>query len=280
MQLDSSGLIVTLKNNGGDSCAEEGRYWFLFWFNFVYLSNFDIALKVPQRPHPFILIKKLEITPGIYVRNPTPPSGSEWQKDPKTTSRDQLKPIIWYCAAYRDHKRLFRLFKKVLSRGLFAQNSSKDGKRKLPDQMFTTLGSFIRAGGYWTAPLYPLLLIFDTIDLLSILLWLAVPLTANDNLTWYKPSTWFTKRTLDDVDDNNTDVDLLASIAFKPTPIAALSRFFWGQYRPINFGVTVLHETNNCQGAMAWYHSVQNGGNVEVSELYKTPIEKYLKKQF
>lgn len=280
MQLDQNGLIVTLKNDGGDTCAEEGRYWFLYWFNFVLLSRYHIALSLPQRPHPSLLMDKLEVSPGVYVRNPAPQPGAEWEKDPKTTSRDQLKPVIWYCAAYKDHKRLYRLFKKTLSRCLFAQNSSKDGKWKLPDQMFTTLGNFIRAGGWWTAIFYPLLLVFDLIDLAGILVWLAFPYTANDNATWYKPWTWFAKRGLGDVDDNNQDIDLLAAMHFKPTPISMLSRFFWGQYRPINLGITVLHETNNCQGAMAWYHAPQNDGNIEVAELYKAPIEKYLKKHF
>lgn len=272
MKFDSNGLIVTLNNDGGDSCAEEGRYWFLYWFNFVLMSNYNLAIKLPRRDHPEAIINKLEVKPGIYVRNPLD------HNTPDTTSRDQLLPIIWYCAAYKDYKRLGMLFLRVMLRLGFAQNCMKDGKFKLPDQMWTSMGAFIRAGGGYTQILYPLLLIFDTLDLIDILVAVAFPYTWNSELlTWYNPHTWFTPRSYDDVDDNNRDIALLAAVWFKATPISFLNRTLWGRFRPPNLGNTVLGYKNNCLAAIAWYHDPKNQGNIEVVELYRLPIETFLK---
>lgn len=272
MNFDSNGLIVTLKNDGGDSCSEEGRYWFLYWLNFVLISNYDITLKLPRREHPSILTNKLEVSPGIYVRNPLD------HNTPETTSRDQLLPIIWYCAAYKDYKRLWRLFVKVLLRGGFAQNYIKNGKFKIPDQMWTSMGAFIRAGSWYTQIFYPVLLLFDTLELIDILIAVLVPYTWNSEfLIWYKPNTWFTLRSLGDVDDNNRDISLLAATWFKATPISFLNRIIWGKFRPPNLGNTVLGYKNNCLAAIAWYHDPSNNGNIEIVELYRVPIETFLR---
>lgn len=278
MQFDSNGLIVTLKNDGGDTCAEEGRYWFLYWFNFVFMSNYTIALKIPQRVSPSKLIAKLETSPGKYVRNPAP--AAAWEADPKTTSRDQLIPIIYYCAAYKDYKRLARLFWACLKRGMFAQNVYSNWytgtpKWKVPDQMLTCIPDFIRAGGKWTAVLYPLLLVLDLVQLLSVLVAL-IPVTVPDSAKWYNPLTWFAKRGLDDVDDNNLDIAILGAVAFKPTPLSYVARKLWGRFRPANYGNSVLGITNNCLAAIAWYHDPRFDGNKEVIELFDKPLSKYL----
>ena len=271
MNLDADGLIVTSVGDGGDTCAEEGRYWFLLWFNFVYMSNYDIILALPKMLHPDVLMSLLEVSPGIYVRNPLT------YNTPNTTSRDQLIPVIWYCAAYRDQKRLLRLFISVLKRGFFAQNDSQNGSWKVPDQMWTCIGYFIRAGGYYTAPLYPLLFLFDTLDLLGTLIYLAFPYTASTSAIWSQPSTWFTARAATDVDDNNTDVSMLAAVRFKPTVVSELNRIIWGQFRPPNAGNAMGYK-NNCLAAMAYYHCAANQGNPEITTLYTAPILKYLKK--
>jgi hypothetical protein len=277
MKTDANGLIVTQTGDGGDTCAEEGRFWFLYWFNFVVQSNYMIVHKVPRDMKPGKAMNLLEISPGVYVRNPLQGPNNN---DPRQTSRDQLIPIIFFCAAYKDYKRLGRLFLKVLSRGMFAQNSYKDGKTKLPDQMITTLGYFIRAGGMYTALFYPLLLLFDSIDLLGCLIWLLFPYTWNSELLiWNKPSTWLTPRSPGDVDDNNHDIIILGAYIFKPTLISELHRFVWGRFRPSNLGNALLESRgNNCLAAMAWYHSIKNDGNPEITELYTRPILQYMKK--
>ncbi len=281
MNLDTMGFIVTAQKDGGDTCAEEGRYWFLYWFNFVFMHNFGIVKSLPDRGHPEDIIDRLEVEPGIYVRNPNPKpfdAAMIWETDPTTTSRDQLKPIIWYCAAFKDRKRLLRLFWACLKRGMFAQDVHRNWSApgwKLPDQMWTCLGNFIRAGGWYTAPFYPALLLFDLIDLLGNAIWLAFPYVASDSSTWYQPWTWFTKRDPGSVDDNNTDIDLLGAVAFKPTPISWLNRKMWAMFRPRNDGNIILRVQNRVLGAMAWYHDPINQGNKEVVELYTAPILKY-----
>lgn len=281
MNLDANGLIVTADKDGGDTCAEEGRYWFLYWFNFVFMNNYNIVKKVPDRGHPEDLMMLLEVEDGIYVRNPNPhPTNAAaiWETDPSTVSRDQLKPIIWYCAAFKDRARLKRLFWACLKRGMFAQNVHKNWSApgtKIPDQMWTCLGNFIRAGGWWTAVFYPLLFVFDLIDLLGNAFWLAFPFIFSDSAVLMKPSTWFHMRDPGDVDDNNTDIDLLGAVAFKPTPISWLNRKLWAKFRPRNDGNIILRVQNRVLGAMAWYHSDLAGGNKEVVELYTAPILKY-----
>jgi hypothetical protein len=271
MNFDANGLIVTTAGDGGDTLAEESRYWFLYWFNFVFMSKYDISLKLSQRKTPQEVMTLLETSPGIYVRNPLT------YNTPNTTSRDQLMPVIFYCAAYKDYARLGRLFKAVFKRAFFAQNDSLNGAWKLPDQMITCLGYFIRSGGYYTAILYPLLYIFDTLDLLGTLLYLIFPFSFPVNSTLSDPTTWITIRSNTQVDDNNTDVGMLHAMAFKPTLISILNRLIWGQFRPRNAG-NALGYSNNCLAAMAYYHSPANQGNIEVTELYTAPLLKYLKR--
>jgi hypothetical protein len=273
MYTDDKGLIVTHSQDGGDTLAEEARYWFLYWFNFVYMSNFHITLNLPQRLTPQTYMNLLEISPGTYVRNP---NIAQWWSDPRQTSRDQLQPVIWYCAAYKDYARLGRLFLAVLERYCFAQNNLKNGSWKIPDQMFTCLGDFIRAGGYYTAILYPLLFVFDAINLIGILSWLFI--VPNDNLIWYNPLTWLTVRSPDDTDDNNTECDLLAAVAFKPTPISWLTRKLFSTFRPKNSGNNLLYHgvtiKNNCLAAIYFYHK---DDNLEVVDLFTKPILTYMR---
>jgi len=163
---------------------------------------------------------------------------------------------------------------------MFAQNTKKNWNApgtKVPDTMLISLSDFIRAGGWWTAILYPLLFATDTLDLLGTLMSL-IPITFHDSAVLSKPSTWLSKRSPADVDDNNRDISILGAVAFKQTPIAWLNRKIWARFRPKNLGNTELGIDNNCFAAMAWYHDPRNQGNAEVVELYKAPLLKYLKR--
>lgn len=269
MYTDSNGLIVTNNLDGGDTLAEESRYWFLCWFNFVYMSNYTIQPKLPRRATPNHYMSLLEVDPGIYVRNP---NQKQWWSDPHQTSRDQLQPVIWYCAAYKDYVRLARLFLSILTRGGFAQNDSIDNSWKMPDCMWMTLPDFIRAGGWWTAIFYPLLFILDIFSLLSVLGY--IYLQPGTSPTWYNPDTWFQKLPIDSVDDNNTVIDILGAAAFKPTPVSLLTRKLFARLRPVSLGTTKLGVSNNCLAAIAWYH---NNQNEEITLLYTRPILTYLR---
>lgn len=277
MNLDSNNLVVTAKGESGDSLAETTRALFLYKFNFVYMSNYVMALSFPAQLKPDS-IKCLETSYGIYVRNPSPAHGALWEADPRQTSRDQLFPLIAYCAVFRDYKRLFRLWVRVAGRFMFAQNYMKNDSYKLPDQMWTCLGAFIRAGAPYTYVLYPLLFLTDSVDLLGNLLWLAFPYTWNsETLVWYRPSTWMSCRSNTDVDDNNTVINMILAMWSMPTPISYISRLIWGQFRPKNAGNS-MGVDNNTLAALYYYHAAINDGNPDVADLYQKPVEKYIKR--
>jgi len=213
---------------------------------------------------------KFEVQPGIYVRHPDP---TKWWSNPQTTSRDQIVPVLAYCAAYEDYPRLWRLFKATVKRGFFAQNylritnGQPDGY-KIPDTMLGHLGLFIRGGGYWTAPLYPLLFVTDSVSLVGTALSL-VP------LHWEEKNLRLRLREDRDVDDNNSIINHLVAAHFKPTPISWLNRHLYAWGRKTNFGNTIKGEENPVMGALVWYHRKENLGNPEMAELYRPQIYKY-----
>lgn len=217
------------------------------------------------------ILQKFEVGPGIYVRHPDP---TKWYSNPETTSRDQLFPVIAYCAAYEDYPRLWRLFKATAKRGFFAQNWLRIGEgehqKKLPDPMFMNIAHFIRAGGWWTAPLYPTLFFFDALELIGTV-FSALPLHFRDDhlIPRFKNQN--------DVDDNNLVVQHLLAANYKPTPFSALARYIYATTRPRNFGNTKLGERNAVMGALRWYHRSEFGGhgNPEIAEAFRPLIEEY-----
>jgi len=271
MYIDSYAIIVQQNGDGGDSLQREGMYAFGKWLRYDQSQNVAYLANDPGRPSTQEIIDKFEVLPGIYVRHP---DLSKWSGNPLTTSRDQVVPVIAYCAAYKDYPRLWRLFKSTMKRGFFAQNFIRNGPNKtdykLPDTMITHLGLFIRAGGYWTAPLYPILFITDFIDLIGTIGRLApVHMRDGGDLRW---------KDLGDVDDNNTVISQLLAARFKPTPTSWLRRQIYAHWRPKNLGNTVLGEQNHVMGALAWYHRREAGGNPEMAELYRPLIEQYFEK--
>lgn len=269
MYIDAYALIAQQDGDVGDSLHREGMYAFGKWLLYNRDDNTLVISEIPARRDPQQIISKFEVEPGVYVRHPDP---KRWSSNPDTTSRDQLVPVIAYCGAYQDYARLWRLFRATASRGMFAQNilDTGDGEtvQKVPDTMIGHLGLFIRAGGYWTAPLYPVLLVTDTVDLIGTILEL-VP------VHWEETDKRLRTRALGDVDDNNTIIAQLMAVSFKPTPISWLNRQLYSLFRPVNYGNTILGESNRVMGALAWYHRSEAGGNPEIAELYRPMIEKY-----
>ncbi|MBX3021183.1 MAG: hypothetical protein KF799_05845 [Bdellovibrionales bacterium] len=269
MFVDSYALISQRDGDVGDSLQREGMYAFGKWMRYNRETNSIVVVEIPERRDSKKIIAKFEVEPGVYVRHPDP---TRWSSEPATTSRDQLLPVIAYCGAYQDYERLGRLFVAVAKRGFFAQNLFKiadpELKPKIPDTMIGTLGLFIRAGGWYTAPLYPLLLVTDTGDLISTLLNL-IPVhweESNLRLRWKEPR---------DVDDNNTVISQLMAVAFKPTPISWLNRQIYAWTRSPNNGNLILGERNPVMGALVWYHRTEAGGNPEMAELYRPLVEEY-----
>jgi len=274
MYIDAYSVIVQKDMDGGDTLHREGMY--AFGKKLLYdASDNKIYITMPsplRRPaSDEDAMDKFEVEPGIYVRHPDP---TKWYSNPDTTSRDQLFPVIAYCAAYEDYPRLWRLFKSTAKRGFFAQNTLRIGHGeydlKIPDPMFMNIAQFIRAGGWWTAPLYPLLFVFDAAELVGTIV-SVLPLHFRDDhlVPRFKNEN--------DVDDNNLIIQHLLAATHKPTPLSALNRYIYSVTRPQNFGNTVLGEKNPVMGALRWYHRPEQGnnGNAEIAELYRPLIERY-----
>lgn len=272
MYIDAYAVIVQKDMDGGDTLHREGMYAFGKKLIYDHFSNTVIVPSLPvRRPASTELLDQFEVKPGIYVRHPDP---NKWYSNPDTTSRDQVLPVIAYCAAYEDYPRLGRLFWATLKRGMFAQNYLRLGDNetqwKIPDPMHLNVAQFIRAGGWWTAPLYPLLFVYDSIELVGTLI-TALPFHLKDD-HWIP--VW---KQDNDVDDNNIVVQHLLAYYYKPTPISALNRYVYSVTRPPNLGNTVLGEKHPVMGALRWYHrDVHHGnGNPEMAELYRPLIEKH-----
>jgi hypothetical protein len=269
MYVDSYAIITQQDGDAGDALHREGMYAFGKWLRYDGLTNTILVSESPDRQDPKQIMSKFEIAPGVYVRHP---DRAKWYSDPETVSRDQLVPVIAFCGAYEDYPRLWRLFSAVAKRGFFAQNTLRigDGDKnwKVPDTMIGTLGLFIRAGGWYTAPLYPILFVTDTADLIGTL-FESIP------LHWEERNHRLRFRESRDVDDNNAIIAHLMSAKFKPTPVSWLNRQIYALMRPSNDGNSVLGESNNVMGALAWYHRSEAGGNPEIAELYRPLIEEY-----
>jgi len=272
MYIDAYSVIVQKDFDGGDSLQREGMYAFGKKLRYNSTDN-TITLTPPasRRIASVDVMDNFEVKPGIYIRHP---DHLRWYSNPDTTSRDQLLPVIAYCAAYEDHPRLWRLFKATAQRGFFAQNTIRIGEGetdiKIPDPMQLNIAQFIRAGGWWTAPFYPLLFIFDAYELVGTAL-TALPLH-------FKDDHWIPRnKNQNDVDDNNVVIQHLMAAVYKPTPFSELSRYLYSVTRPQNFGNTKLGEKNPVMGALRWYHRSEFGGegNPEMAEVYRPLIEKY-----
>ncbi len=269
MYVDAYALIVQQDGDGGDSLQREGMYAFGKWLRYNSAENTVVIAELPEREDSRQIFDKFEVEPGIYVRHPDP---HKWYSNPKTTSRDQLVPLIAYCGAYRDYPRLWRLFKAFAKRGMFSQNTKRAGEGhmefKVPDTMIAHLGLFIRAGGWYTAPFYPLLLLTDSIEFAGTL-FNQIP------VHWEQTNKRFRWKDLRDVDDNNAIIAHLLAAKFKPTPISWLDRQVYAYTRRLNYGNTRLGESNNVMGALAWYHRASNRGNPEIAELYRPLVLEY-----
>jgi hypothetical protein len=269
MVVDTYALIVQRNGDGGDTLQREGMYAFGKWLRYSQESNTVVIADPPERRDPSSVMDRLEVRPGVFVRHPDP---SKWYSNPATVSRDQLVPVFAYCAAYEDYPRLWRLFTTTAQRGFFAPNTTRAGAghkpNKMPDTMLGHLGLFIRAGGYWTMPFYPLLFLTDTVDLVGTLLH-QIP------VHWEQTNRRLRFTEARDVDDNNTIIQHLMAAHFKPTPISWANRQIYAFGRRLNNGNLYLGENNPVMGALAWYHRAEAGGNPEIAELYRPAIEQY-----
>ena len=186
-----------------------------------------------------LALDQLEIREGIYVRHPYQ---NGFRNDPNRFSRDQQRAIVIALGSYGMTDRLWNLAKAHLLRFGKYQNLDYLGP--------SHLGEYIRAFRAW--PLYPILCFTDLGLVIS-----SVDIALTDRA---KP---------DQVDDNNHVMALLQAKDVLPTPVSWIARHIYKSFRPENFGNSVLGEVDPAQGALAWYHRAESGGNPFIAELYR-----------
>jgi hypothetical protein len=168
-------------------------------------------------------------------------------------------------------KAIRRLLKACLLRGMFAQNIHKNWGEagiKLPDFLEPGLwGMFLRGSKILSVLLYPLLMFCDLFSLLSVMINLWAPITADGTIN-------FRARSMDDVDDNNMNNLIMVAQYTIETPFSWLARKIYKRFRQINFGNTIMGETSTIMGAMAWYDRAPQG-NPEIVELARSIVKDY-----
>lgn len=127
---DNLGIIVQRDGDRGDSASRVGIYYYL-----RILNETDNKQELSETFH--VVLDKLEIQPGIYVRHPddTYSNGTPVQSyvnNPSGFSRDQQTPIQIAMGEYPlERSRLQRLFAKQLSRLGTYQNKDIGGPETL-----------------------------------------------------------------------------------------------------------------------------------------------------
>lgn len=281
MKLDSNQLIMS-GGDGGDSCNKV----FTAHLRALFLDMSGQFDKIPKVYYdvaaPFESVEKLEVTPGIYCRNPDP---SSWTSDPRNVSRDQLDPVIRYLAA-RTYLRstnystfykskLDSLLWQCLKRFMFAQNiypnwvdpRKETVKKKVPDPITPDLwASFAR--GYLKTIFAPIALAF----VLFGDFYLIFAALARCFLPKFKDGTLqIDTNTLNDVDDDNINNSLMMSQYIFPTPFAWIARKLFHKFRKPTNGAN-MGETDPVMEALAWYN---RNDNPEMTELARPLVKRY-----
>ncbi len=186
----------------------------------------------------------LEIHPGIYVRHP---SQDGFRSDPRRFSRDQQRPLIIAMGKYGMQARLWRMTLGHIARL---------GKYQNLDFISPVgVGEYVRALDLKI--LYPLLLVTDACLVLSSLHLVSVA-SIDPN----------------DVDDNNHAMTLLQAQEAMPTPAGWFALKIYLGLRPKNLGNSNLGKKDAVDGAFAWYHRSENGGNPSIGEaMYEALME-------
>lgn len=188
-------------------------------------------------------LERLEIRPGIYARHPYQEG---FRSDPSRFSRDQQRPLVIALGKYGMYDRLERLAWEHLKRFGKYQNVDFVGP--------TNISEYIRA--FRARALYPVLL-FTDLGLLG------------DSILTVTLSYFNRDRT----DDNNHVLTLLQAQDIMSTPVSWLAQKIYKHFRARNFGNSVLGEGSPVQGALAWYHRPETGGNPLIADCYRDLIQ-------
>jgi hypothetical protein len=202
----------------------------------------------------------LQAKPGVYMRHQ--------HGDPANVSADQLVSACAAHVAEGNTKQVLLLAARCIARLGFAQNY-KDGldasktRWKLPDFMaLRALPLFMRAH----VLLYPAAVIADVLLLL---------LSISAVGPVWRDDTGFSKRGPDDCDHNVSVLTLAVCRHRMPTPLSWLACKIFAKYCPETYGTIKLGEPNRVQGALAWYHRAESGGNPEIAEMWKPICRRY-----
>lgn len=222
--INSRGLYVQADSGNGDSAHRSGLAVAL-----SVLLNKDSDTLVTA------ILTHLEVSPGVYIRHPADYEG-DWSADPINFSRDQASRLMLGFAVAGKKAPIKRWFSKMLSRGLFHQNTINPvtKNRRIPDIMapgeFRTL---IRGLDLWF--LYPVLVLLDALFLVDIV----------TRSKWDGGSLFC--------------VDIFYACKKYPTPFSFLSKFI------IKRNDTLKEILNN--------HALENNGCVELQPLFKELYE-------
>jgi hypothetical protein len=187
----------------------------------------------------------LEISPGIFVRHPTQ---GGFRSDPRRFSLDQQRPLIIAMGKYGMKPRLWRM--------LLGQMTRLGKYQNLDFISPVGIGEYIRALDL--KALYPLLLVTDASLVLSSLHLVSIAsLDPNE------------------VDDNNHAMTLLQAQENMPTPAGWFALKVYLGLRPTNLGNSVLGKSDTVNGAFAWYHRAENGGNPLIGDAIYEALMKY-----
>lgn len=276
MKIDQYGLILS-NGDGGDTCHRMYTYFIRRRIRSTIIILDD--MKFTKTATVASTQAQLEVSPGIYIRNPDP---LMWYSNPETTSRDQLTPVFcWHALLSNDkwdgalhRQKQADLLKQCLKRFMFAQNKYPNWvppsptNKKLPDLIGPDLWSVIARTWIHTkwAPLaFPFVILGDLAMILGSLVKCFAPIAKDGTLKLRMPGP-------DHVDDDNINSAIMVTQYVFPTPFSWLARKIYKKYRPINNGNIIGLEENVVMGALLWYHGVDNN---ELAEVARPIVERY-----
>lgn len=282
MIIDDNGMIIS-GGDGGDSCHR-------MYASYVRIRLQYLLKLMDKVPPPFDKTASpaktqclLEISPGIYIRNPDP---TKWYSDPRNFSRDQMTPVICFHAIMSNSptpvfsdtakKDQAELLKACLKRGMFSQNiypnwvdpRTQPVTKKIPDFIDPSLwGVFARSWiKTWFAPIaLPIIILGDAFLVASALVKCFAPITTDGTLQFRQPGP-------DDCDDDNMNNVLMATQYVFQTPLSWLARKIYKKFRRQNNGNIKLGEKDAVMGALMWYH---HNDNPEMAEIARPLVERY-----
>jgi hypothetical protein len=188
-------------------------------------------------------LQQLEVRAGIYVRHP---HQAGFRSDPRRFSRDQHRPLLIALGKYKMQDRLREMAK---------QHALRLGKYQNHDFIGPVgIGEYIRAFECRTC--YPILLVTD-----AFLAWGSIGLITHASLN------------PDEADDNNHIMSLLQARETMPTPLGDLAIYLYREHRPKNLGNFILGKGHPVEGALAWYHRADSGGNPYLGNAIYQAIE-------